>query len=98
MVTVNKIFEETIKTDHKVITEELSKSILKSYGVKVPPYALATSTEDAVKQAKKRYRKTMWWHGNKKDKKNKIKPKKNFKQFTAPCRLYPLNKTHSREK
>ena len=53
MVAVNKIFEETIKTDHKVITEELSKSILKSYGVKVPPYALATSTEDAVKQAKK---------------------------------------------
>ena len=48
-----KIFEETIQTDHKVITEELSKSILKSYGVKVPPYALVTSAEEAAKQAKK---------------------------------------------
>ena len=53
MTAVQKIFEETIQTDHKVITEELSKSILKSYGVKVPPYALATSAADAVKQAKK---------------------------------------------
>ncbi len=54
MVTsVKKIFEEIIQTDHKVITEETSKSILKTYGVKVPPYALATSADDAVKQAKK---------------------------------------------
>ena len=53
MVATNKIFEETIQTDHKVITEELSKSILKSYGVKVPPYALVTSAEDAANQAKK---------------------------------------------
>ena len=53
MTAIQKIFEETIQTDHKVITEELSKSILKSYGVKVPPYALATSAEDAIKQAKK---------------------------------------------
>jgi 3-hydroxypropionyl-CoA synthetase (ADP-forming) len=53
MITVNKIFEDTIQTDHKVITEELSKSILKTYGVKVPPFALVTSAEEAVKQAKK---------------------------------------------
>ncbi|MDH3395152.1 MAG: acetate--CoA ligase family protein [Nitrosopumilus sp.] len=53
MTVVNKIFEDTIQTDHKVITEELSKSILKSYGVKVPPFALATSAEEAAKQAKK---------------------------------------------
>lgn len=53
MATVNKIFEETIQTDHKVITEELSKSILKTYGVKVPPYALVTSADEAVKAAKK---------------------------------------------
>ena len=53
MSAVQKIFEETIKTKHKVITEELSKSILKTYGVKVPPYALVTSAEDAAKQAKK---------------------------------------------
>lgn len=42
-----------MQTDHKVITEEASKSILKSYGVKVPPYALVTSAKDAVKAAKK---------------------------------------------
>ena len=53
MTVVNKLFEETIQTDHKVITEELSKSILKTYGIKVPPYALATSASEAVKQAKK---------------------------------------------
>src|SRR3989338_5722324 len=40
MNSVKKVFEETIQTDHKVITEELSKSILKTYGVKVPPFAL----------------------------------------------------------
>ncbi len=53
MVSTEKIFDETIKTDHKVITEEASKSILKSYGVKVPPYALVTSPKQAVKAAKK---------------------------------------------
>jgi len=53
MTAVKKIFDEIIQTDHKVITEEVSKSILKSYGVKVPPYALATSASDAVKHAKK---------------------------------------------
>ncbi|MEK0376424.1 MAG: acetate--CoA ligase family protein, partial [Nitrosopumilus sp.] len=53
MVVVKKIFEEIIQTKHKVITEELSKSILKSYGVKVPPFALVTTVEDAAEQAKK---------------------------------------------
>ncbi|WP_042687714.1 3-hydroxypropionate--CoA ligase [Candidatus Nitrosotenuis chungbukensis] len=53
MSSTLKIFEETIKTDHKVITEEASKSILKTYGVKVPPYALVTSADEAVKAAKK---------------------------------------------
>ena len=50
---VKKIFDEIIATDHKVITEESSKAILKSYGVKVPPFALVTSAEEAAKQAKK---------------------------------------------
>lgn len=53
MSSTLKIFEETIKTDHKVITEEASKSILKTYGVKVPPYALVTSADEAVRAAKK---------------------------------------------
>ena len=53
MNSVKKVFEDTIQTSHKVITEELSKSILKTYGIKVPPFALVTSAEEAVKQAKK---------------------------------------------
>ena len=53
MPDVKTIFEETIQTDHKIITEELSKSILKKYDVKVPPFALVTSEADAVKKAKK---------------------------------------------
>ena len=53
MSDVKAIFEKTIQTDHKVITEELSKSILKEYGVDVPPFALVTSEAEAVKKAKK---------------------------------------------
>ncbi|MDC8438042.1 MAG: acetate--CoA ligase family protein, partial [Candidatus Nitrosotenuis sp.] len=53
MNSTQKTFEETIKTSHKVITEEASKSILKTYGVKVPPYALVKSADEAVKAAKK---------------------------------------------
>ena len=53
MSTVKNTFEEIIKTDHKVITEESSKGILKQYGVKVPGFALAKSADEAAKQAKK---------------------------------------------
>src|SRR3970040_2738715 len=53
MSSVTKIFEETIATDHKVITEELSKSVLKKYGVKVPGYTLVNSTKEATKAAKR---------------------------------------------
>ena len=53
MSSVKNIFEEIIKTDHKVITEESSKGILKKYSVKVPGFALAKSADEAVKQAKK---------------------------------------------
>jgi 3-hydroxypropionyl-CoA synthetase (ADP-forming) len=53
MASVKQIFDETIRTDHKVITEELAKSILKSYGIKVPGYALVTSADEAAKAAKK---------------------------------------------
>lgn len=53
MSSVTKIFEETIVTDHKVITEEISKSVLKKYGVKVPGYALVNSTKEATKAAKR---------------------------------------------
>ncbi len=50
---VKKTFEEIINTNHKVITEESTKAILKEYGIKVPRSTLVTSSEDAVKQAKK---------------------------------------------
>jgi len=50
---VKNTFEETIKTDHKVITEESSKLILKKYGIKVPRFTLAKSADEAAKQAKK---------------------------------------------
>jgi len=53
MSFVKQTFDEIIKTDHKVITEETSKSILKKYGISVPGYALVTSEAEAAKQAKK---------------------------------------------
>ena len=53
MSFVKNTFEEIINTDHKVITEESSKTILKKYGVKVPGFALAKSADEAAKQAKK---------------------------------------------
>ena len=53
MSSVTKVFEETIATDHKVITEEISKSILRKYGIKVPGYALVNSAKDATKAARK---------------------------------------------
>jgi len=53
MTSTIQVFEDTIRTDHKVITEEESKNILKRYGISVPPYALVTSADDAVKAAKK---------------------------------------------
>lgn len=53
MSAVKKVFEQTISTDHKVITEDLSKAVLKKYGVKVPGYALVNSAKEATKAAKK---------------------------------------------
>ena len=55
MNSITKIFDDTIQTDHKVITEEAAKSILKKYGIKVPGFALVKSTNEAVKAAKKNW-------------------------------------------
>ena len=52
MASPKKIFKKTIQTDHKVITEELSKGILEEYGVSVPPYALATTAKEGRKGRK----------------------------------------------
>ncbi|CAN5535930.1 acetate--CoA ligase family protein [soil metagenome] len=43
---------ESSKGDPKVITEESSKEILSDYGIKVPQYALVTSSDEAVKKSK----------------------------------------------
>jgi len=48
---VRGIFDETMGSTDGVITEELGKSILKEYGISIPPYALATSADEAVKEA-----------------------------------------------
>ena len=53
MNSITKIFDDAINTDHKIITEETTKSILKKYKISVPKYSLATSAEQAVKDAKR---------------------------------------------
>ena len=53
MDQVTKIFDDTIKTDHKVITEEAAKSILKKYKISVPTSSLVNSSRQAAKDAKK---------------------------------------------
>lgn len=52
MNSATKIFAETLETDHKVITEDLSKSILKRYGIKVPAHKLVHTKAEAVEAAK----------------------------------------------
>jgi 3-hydroxypropionyl-CoA synthetase (ADP-forming) len=48
-----EIFDRVISnTEDKVITEESAKQILTYYGVKVPGYALVTSTDEAARKAK----------------------------------------------
>jgi 3-hydroxypropionyl-CoA synthetase (ADP-forming) len=49
---VKEIFDNVILSKHKVITEETAKEILRRYGINVPPYAIATSADDAVTKAK----------------------------------------------
>jgi 3-hydroxypropionyl-CoA synthetase (ADP-forming) len=49
--SVTRIFEETFATDHRIVTEDLSKAILKKYGVKVPIHRLVTTETEAVKAA-----------------------------------------------
>ena len=53
MNSITKIFDDTINTDHNVITEEAAKSILKKYRISVPGYSLATSSAQAVRDAKR---------------------------------------------
>ena len=48
-----QFFEKLMKIDHKIITEDISKSILKKYGIKVPEFILAKSSDEAVNASKK---------------------------------------------
>ena len=45
MNIITKIFDDTIKTDHKVVTEENAKSILKKYKISVPRFSLVNSSQ-----------------------------------------------------
>lgn len=49
--SARRILEETIKTDHKVVTEDDAKSILRSYGISVPKYALVKTAAEAARQS-----------------------------------------------
>ena len=53
MNTITKIFDDAIKTDHKVITEEAAKLILKKYKISVPRFSLVNSSQQAAKNSKK---------------------------------------------
>ena len=53
MNAITKIFDATIRTDHKIITEEAAKSILKKYKVSVPGFSLVTSANQAARDAKR---------------------------------------------
>ena len=50
---IEQVFEETMSTDHKIVTEELSKIILKKYKINVPEFVLVNSAGEAVKASKK---------------------------------------------
>ncbi|MFN4336761.1 MAG: 3-hydroxypropionate--CoA ligase [Candidatus Nitrosocaldus sp.] len=52
-MSVEEVLKETMENKHKVITEEQAKQILTSYGIKVPPYALVKSVDEAVHEARR---------------------------------------------
>lgn len=49
---VQKVFDDVFLTKEKVITEELAKSVLSEYSVRVPPYALVTSASESESKAR----------------------------------------------
>ena len=53
LVLAKQIFDDSIKTSHKIITEEESKSILKQYGINVPKFQLVKTEKQACATAKK---------------------------------------------
>jgi 3-hydroxypropionyl-CoA synthetase (ADP-forming) len=49
---VEKMYDEARKNNTNTITEESAKAILTEYGIKVPPYALVRSAQEAQDKAK----------------------------------------------
>ena len=49
---VAEVYEDARKNNQSVITEESAKAILKNYGIKVPPSALVSTTQEASDKAK----------------------------------------------
>jgi len=48
---IRKIFADVLACGERVITEDVAKRVLSEYGVKVPPYALATSEAEAEEKS-----------------------------------------------
>lgn len=51
--SAHRILADTIKTDHRVVTEEAAKSILASYGITVPKHALVKTAAEAARASAK---------------------------------------------
>ena len=49
---VAEVYEDARKNNQSVITEESAKAILTEYGIKVPPFALVSTTQEAADKAK----------------------------------------------
>lgn len=49
---VQQILSETIKSQNKVVTEDLAKQILTEYGLRVPPYVLVNDARQAAKESR----------------------------------------------
>jgi len=49
---IAEVYEVARKNNQSVITEESAKAILTEYGIKVPPFALVSTTQEAADKAK----------------------------------------------
>ena len=49
---IAEVYEDARKNNQSVITEETAKAILTNYGIKVPPSALVSTTQEAADKAK----------------------------------------------
>ena len=47
------VFERAMRSEHRVVTEDDAKSLLKKYGLRVPHWAMAATADEAARHAKK---------------------------------------------